>query len=200
MLRLLVVGEDRLCCTLAERIATHALPRWTLSLPPIDTGGVTKLRTALPRYAEQARHVQPVFCLADTDGLCAVEWLRQWRPARMPHALILRLAVNEAESWVLADRNEFTRHMRVPAGKIPLGVDQLPDPKALVLQLVGKSKSRLFRTEMVSATDPLKQGTGYNLHLCDFVRKHWNADRARELSPSLDRAIRSLQALAPSPG
>ena len=198
MSRLLVVGEDMLCCALAESIVACTLPTWKLSLPPINKGGVTKLRSALSRYAVQARHVQPVFCLADTDGQCAVEWLQRWRPSRMPASLILRLAVNEAESWVLADRSGFARCMGVPNGKIPAGVDQLVDPKALVLQLVGKSKSRRIRTEMVSASDPMKQGTGYNLHLCQFVRSHWDAERARELSPSLDRAMRSLQALAQS--
>lgn len=196
MSTLLVVGEDSLCCALAERMVASAMPRWTLSLPPIDKEGVTKLRSALPRYAEQALHVQPVFCLADTDGQCAVEWLHQWRPSHAPTSLLVRLAVNEAEGWVLADRSAFARHMNVPSGKIPARVDELIDPKAVVLQLIGRSKSRRLRTEMISASDPTKQGTGYNLHLCHFVRNHWDCDRARELSPSLDRALRSLQSLA----
>lgn len=68
MPRLLVIGEDLLCCALGERIVEQCLPGWTLASPPINTGGITKLRVALPRYAMQARHVQPVFCLADTDG------------------------------------------------------------------------------------------------------------------------------------
>lgn len=192
MSRVLIVGEDLLCCALAERIVASTLPAWKLSSPTINAGGVTKLRSALHRYAKQARHVQPVFCLADTDGQCALEWLQQWRPPYAPTSLILRLAVNEAESWVLADRAGFSRYMEVPISKIPKGVDQLTDPKGLVLQLVGKSRKRQFRTEMVSATDPAKQGSGYNLHMQAFVKQHWDTKMARELSPSLDRAIRQL--------
>lgn len=113
----------------------------------------------------------------------------------MPASLVLRLAVHEAESWVLADRTEFSRRMGVPAGKIPQQVDALNDPKSTVLKLIGRSRSRLLRTEMVSASDPMKRGSGYNLHLCQFVRHHWNPETAREGSPSLDRAIRRLQTL-----
>lgn len=195
MPRLLVIGEDLLCCALGERIVERCLPGWTLASPPINTGGITKLRVALPRYAMQARHVQPVFCLADTDGECVVDWLQAWCPFPIPASLVLRLAVHEAESWVLADRTEFSRRMGVPAGKIPQQVDALNDPKSTVLKLIGRSRSRLLRTEMVSASDPMKRGAGYNLHLCRFVRHHWDPETAREGSPSLDRAIRRLQTL-----
>lgn len=195
MPQLLIVGEDQLCCALAERIVGHALPDWTPAAPSIDKGGVTKLRAGLPRYENQARHVQPVLCVADTDGECAVEWLRRWRPPDATPKLVVRLAVPEAESWVLADRAGFAACMQVPASRIARAVDELPDPKLHVLQLVRRSRRRVLREEMVSATDPDKQGSGYNLHLCRFVRTAWDVAEARQASPSLDRAVRGVQAL-----
>lgn len=190
MSRLLIVGEDQLCCTLAERIVAHALPGWAPAAPAVNTGGVTKLRASLRRYENQARHVQPVLCVADTDGQCALEWLRQWRPPDATPTLILRLAVREAESWVLADRAGFAASMQVPAGRIGRAVDELADPELHVLQLVRGSKGRVLREEMVSATDPCKQGSGYNLHLCHFVRTTWDVARARAALRSLAGAVR----------
>ena len=73
MSRILVVGEDTLCCALGERLVAACLPDWQLAQPSIDTKGVTKLQPSLPRYLSLARSLHPVLCIADTDGQCAVE-------------------------------------------------------------------------------------------------------------------------------
>lgn len=192
---MLVVGEDALCCALGERLIAAALPTWRLAGPAIDKKGVTKLVPDLCRYVDQARHVQPVLCVADTDGRCALELLNSWRPSHSPKSFVLRLAVAEAESWLLADRQGFAAAFQVPLNKLPHKSDDIDDPKRLVLSLVARSKKRLFREEVVSRNDTSKPGTGYNLHLRAFVRGQWNPLRARQVSPSLDRALRCLQTL-----
>ena len=105
MKRILVVGEDALSVALGERLVAAGLPGWEMPSPAINTGGVTKLVKALPRSIEQSRHVQPVLCVADTDGRCAVTLLGEWLPRTVPGHFMLRLAVSEAESWILADRS-----------------------------------------------------------------------------------------------
>lgn len=199
MRRVLVVGEDALCCALGERLVSTCLQGWQLAQTPIDTKGVTKLAAALPRYLEQARHVQPVLCIADTDGRCVAELLSQWLP-RPDARLVLRLAVREAESWVLADREGFAETLAVPLNKLPQAPDEESDPKRLILTLVRRSKKRLLRQEMVSPDDPSKPGSGYNLHLCAFVHQHWNARHAAQRSPSLARALRRLETLGADHG
>lgn len=189
------MGEDALCCALGERLVSAALPNWDLAGPSINTRGVTKLVPALHRYAEQAKYVQPVLCIADTDGRCAVDLIKKWRPEHSPESLVLRLAVTEAESWLLADRKGFAAALKVPVNKVPSDADGIDDPKRLVLKLVAKSKTRLFRDEVVSRSDPAKPGTGYNLHLCAFARAGWDAQRARPASVSLDRALLRLETL-----
>ncbi len=195
MKRILVVGEDALCCALGERLVAAGLPGWQLARPSIDTKGVTKLLPALLRYAEQARHVQPVLCVADTDGQCAVTLRSAWLQSAGHARFVLRLAHTEAESWLLADREGFSHALAVPLNKLPQHPDDEVDPKRLVLSLLRRSKERLLRTEVISGTDPSKPGTGYNLHLGAFVRTHWNAQRGAQCSPSLARALKRVQAL-----
>jgi hypothetical protein len=195
MKRILVIGEDALCCALAERLVAVCLPGWGLARSSIDTKGVTKLVPALRRYVEQARYVQPVLCIADTDGQCAATLRSTWLQGIEHDRFVLRLAQTEAESWVLADREGFAKALAVPLSKLPQNPDEECDPKRLLLNLVRRSKERILRNEVVSATDPSKPGTGYNLHLVAFVRKHWSVRRAAQFSPSLDRALNRIRAL-----
>lgn len=195
MSRILVVGEDVLCCALGERLVAELLPGWALARSPIDTKGVTKLTGALRRYDQQAQYVQPVLCIADTDGRCAAQLIRQWLPAGASTRLLLRLAVTEAESWILADRAQFADFFAIDARHLPEAPDTNTDPKRLILRLAGKSKKRVIRQEVVSETDPSKPGSGYNLHLSQFVRTHWRATRAMDHSRSLKRAVERIQAL-----
>ena len=195
MTRIRIVGEDALCCALGERLVAEILPHWGAAGAPIDTRGITKLVPALPRYLEQARHVQPVLCIADSDGACARSLLARWLPDAVPPSFVFRLAVAEAESWLLADRTGFADGLQVPLSKLPHTADDVSDAKQLLLHLVARSRKRLYRDEIVSRSDPAKRGVGYNVHLCAFVRTRWSAMRARLHAPSLARAVARLQAL-----
>ncbi len=189
-----------LCCALGERLVAGTLPGWQLAGPSINRRGVSNLLPELLRYAQQAKFVQPVLCIADTDGQCAVKLLTTWLPAHAPDNFIFRMAVAEAESWVLADRSGFANTMQVSVNRVPAQVDTLADPKRTVLTLLAKSKSRRIREEVISQLDASKQGTGYNLHLCNFVQSSWSVDRARQSSPSLNRAVVRLQTICLAPG
>jgi len=190
--RILVVGEDDLSCALGQKILSVALPNWSLAGPLINTRGVTKLSRSIPRYVKQARFVQPVLCIADTDQDCPVKLLSTWMPMRAEKNFFLRLAVPESESWVLADRERLAEFFGIAVSQIPHHPEQISDPKREVLRLARKSKVRQIREEVISQTNINKQGSGYNLHLCAFVRDKWRADRASERSPSLARALHRL--------
>lgn len=190
-----VVGEDALCCALGLKLIAAALPGWTASGEPINTKGVTKLLPALSRYAEQARHVRPVLCVADTDRRCPVEIRAAWLPSHAPSDLLFRLAVPEAESWVLGDRVAFSDFFQIPVKKIPDRPEELADAKAEVLRLARLSKARRLREEVVSSHHPQKPGVGYNTHLCSLVNGPWNARQAQETVPSLRRAVERLSQL-----
>lgn len=194
MNKLTIIGEDALCCALAERMVDALLPDWVVS-DPIDTRGVTKLVANFPRYFDFAQY-QPVLCVADTDGKCPKELLERWRLSAAPSRFILRLAVREAESWAMADREAFAGHFKVALNKIPFRVDDLADPKQHVLNLIARSSVRQFRDEMISQVERARPGLGYNLHLQDFVKRAWRCVDAQAHSASLQRASKRLLQLA----
>ena len=189
MKQILVVGEDALSCAIGERLVAEGLPGWSLAKASVNTRGITKLVPALPRYFQQAQHVQPVLCIADTDGQCPVELVSTWMPHGWPQAFLFRLAVSEAESWLLSDRRGAADFFGMPEAKIPRTPDLLPDPKREVLRLARISTIRTIRQEVVSSLDFNKPGVGYNTHLCRFVVQYWRANRARTRSTSLDKAL-----------
>lgn len=192
MNHLLVVGEDGLCGALGVKLVKECMSGWQVRHPAIDCKGVTNLVNSLARYCEQAARVQPIVCVADSDGKCPIELIDTWLPKRKPKRLILRLAVTEAESWLLADHEGFSAAFEVTASALPRHPDEVGDPKATLLKVARRSRIRGVREEVVSQFDHNRRGTGYNQHLRAFVEKRWSARRAAERSPSLARAIRRL--------
>jgi hypothetical protein len=197
MNRIFLVGEDQLCLALGQRLVEFVLPRWLVT-GEVDKKGITNLVPRLPDYALQAEHVQPVLCIADTDGACAAELMRGWLPRPTVPQFLLRLAVQEAESWALADSEAFANALAVPRSKVPRDPEALKDAKGAVLRLARRSKIRRVREEVVSMTDPGRPGSGYNLHLCGFVKAHWRAGIAAKQAPGLRRAVERFETLAAS--
>ena len=166
----------------------QVLPGWSLARAPINTGGITKFLPSLGRYAQQALHVQPVLCVADTDGRCAVLLKNQCMPANSTNNFLLRFAVSEAESWLLADREAIAIFFGIAEANIPRNPNSLDNPKLEILRLARRSSGILHR-EMISPLDLQKPGSGYNVHLQKFALESWRPAAARLHSESLDRAL-----------
>lgn len=193
---LLVVGEDGLSCSLGAKLVQDLLPNWSLVNPPINKRGITKLIPDLPRFCKLAQSGRPVLCIADVDRGCAVQLLAKWFPHGQPSLMLLRLAVTEAESWLLADHEGLHRLLDVPKHKIPQAPETLVDAKQQLLALINRYGSKILRREMViKGVTHLISGTGYNQHLEQFVQEHWQPQRAAARSPSLQRAIDRIVAL-----
>jgi len=190
-----LVGEDALCCQLGARLLAHALPAWRIAPQAIDKGGVTRLVPDLPRYAAAARHGAPVLCIADSDRECPVELLQRWlRPKERHERMLLRLAVTEAESWVLADHAGMLERFRTPVSRLPAEPDTLEDPKRTLLHLVHRHAPAVLRREMVEldrAGQP-RRASGYAAHLSAFAAQVWQPARAAARSPLLGRALERL--------
>jgi hypothetical protein len=194
---LTVVGEDLLCCELGVQLAAQALPLWQVAPAPIDAGGVTRLAAAIPRYSAAARHGSPLLCIADSDRQCPLDWLDRNLGRKLRHRrLVLRLAVPEAEGWVLADHDGMTQHFRAPARKLPVAPDAVADPKREFMRLVQAYAPAAIRREMIAKakSGELKRASGYNVHLRLFALQTWNPERAAQRSESLMRALQRLRA------
>ncbi len=193
MSNFLLVGEDQLCCELGKAILHQVCPGSTIS-SEISTGGFGKFIEKVRSLNVLAAHM-PVLMIADGDqNPCVVAQRNAWLPADPHENLILRLAVRETESWVLADYTAWSEFAELNAAKIPVSPDELQDPKQTLLNLLAKSKKRVLKEEMLpSKNSSSKVGLGYNVHMAAFVRTAWSAVRAAERSDSLRRAIASLE-------
>lgn len=191
-----VVGEDELCCAIADALIAHTGVAPSIQ-QRIVAGGAAPFRSRIPAMNNVARNVMPVLMIADADQApCVVTQRNSWLPPNVSHRLSMRLAVKEAEAWILADHIGFSRFAVVSKDLFPAQPETENDPKQTLLALVKRSKRRELRDEMLpgkGATSPV--GLGYNIHMTDFVKNHWNVNRAIDRAPSLARAIPRVFAL-----
>lgn len=138
-------------------------------------------------WYQMAQH-QVMVVLTDLDRAnCLVEFREQWLTAHPPENLVVRVAVREVESWVLADHVAM-RALIGPRGVLPPAPDSLADPKQFLLGLV-KGAPKPVRDDLLKVVDGnLAQGLGYNARLTAWVESEWCPNRAEERSPSLARA------------
>jgi hypothetical protein len=100
----------------------------------------------------------------------------------------------EVESWIMADREEFARFMRVSSDAIPANTDTLPYPKEFIVSLAKRSKRKDIREDLVPAPGGTATvGPGFNSQIANFVAMHWDPSNAAAASPSLRGAIVRLQ-------
>ena len=112
--------------------------------------------------------------------------------------LLIRVAVLEIESWIMADRAGIAGWLGVAAGNVYRNPETLVDPKRSLVQLASRSRNRYLR-EAIAPRNILgtsRTGPDYNETVEEFVNQLWDPEAARRNSPSLDRAITRIAELA----
>jgi len=131
----------------------------------------------------------------DRDAACAPELVHHLlrRPARL---MRLRVAVKAMEAWLLADKEELSRFIRVPKARLPIEPERVRDPKQTLINLARTSKLRAIREDMVPAPGTsARVGPGYSARIIEFASTSWRPAVAADRSVSLRRCIESLQRL-----
>lgn len=159
--------------------------------------GKVSLNHRLPGYCEAAKRA-PWFIMRDLDhdADCAPELLNRLAAER-PRGLCFRIAVREAESWLIADRERLARHLGVRPGSLPSDPDRDPDPKRTIVDAARRSTRRTIRERVPprpAAGRPT--GEGYAESLAAFIDDTWRPTEARVASDSLDRCLRHLDRFA----
>ena len=119
------------------------------------------------------------------------------RPPRSATTLV-RIAERELESWLLADREGVAHYFHLRGASIPASPDSDPNPKRTLVNLCRSSTSSAIRRGMVPDPRGRREvGPEFTGLVIGFGTTSWNIDRARSTSPSLARAILSLQRMPP---
>jgi hypothetical protein len=144
----------------------------------------------------------PFAVLTDLDKYsCPAELIAEWLTVPKHPNLLIRVAVREVESWLLADQRSMSGFLGISQNVLPQSPDDLPDPKAFLIELARMSRHGLIRESIVPRKDSTaKLGPGYNGCLGWYVRTHWRPEVAKLSSPSLSRAIERFTSFRPQWG
>jgi len=163
--------------------------------------GKQPLLDRLAGYNHAAQHAPwAVLVDLDSDYACAPDAVRVWLP--IPAALMrFRVAVREAEAWLLADRASVARYLSISAALVPRDPDAIPDAKQAFVDLARRSRNRAVRDDMVPRAGSGRQvGAGYAGRAIEFITSSWQPDTAATASPSLNRCVAALADLVAQPG
>jgi hypothetical protein len=138
----------------------------------------------------------PVLMIADQDSAaqCPPTLINSWVGKNQNPLFLLRVAVMEIESWIMADRKGIADFLSIPLDRIPGNPDLITQPKEFLVSLARKSKKKQLRDQLVprpGATNSV--GPENNISLGSFVQSSWNMSRALSVSPSLKRTMSRLQ-------
>ena len=138
----------------------------------------------------------PVFVIVDLDRPepCPADLIRALLPVAHSAKLLLRVAVMEIESWLLADADGLAQFLAISRNIVPDEPDSVEQPKELIVSLARKSKRKDIREDLVPLPgDIRKVGAAYNPRLLAFVRSDWSLERAAAASPSLRKTVDRLR-------
>jgi hypothetical protein len=141
-----------------------------------------------------AANGMPYLVLTDLDNAeCPLVIISEWLTQPKHPNLLFRIAVKEVEAWLLAHREAFAEFLGISVSLIPANVDEIPDPKQLLIYLAKKSKKRSLRDAIVpERNSTAKIGKDYNGQLIQFVQNNWQVEAAQVNSRSLQRAMNAL--------
>jgi hypothetical protein len=163
----------------------------------IPCGGKPNLLKKLAGY-NSAAAFSPWFVLVDLDhDADSAEGGEQlWLPS--PERLIcFHAAVRMIESWMLADAERAASFLGVSLSTLPSDPESIADPKELVVNLARRSRKRLIRDGLVPRPNSgARIGPTYVSDISAFGAGHWRPQVAAEASPSLQRCLDGIAALA----
>ena len=180
---------------LSESISTQILRHFDIEIWYTIRGkGNVSLQQKAPELNRSANGAA-IFLLTDLDTPreCPPGLIQSWIKGPINPRFFFRVAVMEVESWVMADRAGFAAFLSIPLHRIPSPTDDILNPKEFLLSLARKSKKKAVREALVPAQGAtLSVGNQYNTLLSEFVREHWDLERAATASPSLKRTLDRL--------
>lgn len=159
-------------------------------LPALGLSGHGYIKKKIHGF-NMAANFTPYVILTDLDmAPCPSALKEKWLDFIPAPGLLFRIAVREAESWLLADRDNLASFFGVSVKNIPLNSEDILEPKAFMINLARHSSKRYIREDVVpNGTSSI--GPGYNLRLTEFIVRKWDWNLAcvhsRSLSNSVDR-------------
>jgi hypothetical protein len=190
--------EDALIESLMLRILA-TIPAQYATRTIYNRGGYGYLKRTVNGFNNAAKGI-PFLVVTDLDRHeCPPALINDWLTSPKHDNLLIRVAVREAEAWVLADREGFAGFLGISVSRVPVDVEAQPDPKEILIQLARVSRRKFMRDDLCPRRNSTsKVGPNYNARLGNFISTDWNLDAARLNSASLNRTINRLVSFRPN--
>jgi hypothetical protein len=156
-------------------------------------GGKPRLLSKLAGFNAAAAH-SPWIVLVDLDGdaQCASEFVARELPAPASQ-MIFRVAVRQAEAWLMGDQVNLASYLKVARSRIPSDPEAVVDAKEAMVNIARNSRDRRVRGDMVPAPrSGRKAGPNYAGRLIEFATTHWSSAVAAERVESLSRCVHRI--------
>jgi len=190
--------EDMISEVISRNIIAHANNKLIVS-QCLCKGGYGYLKSKINAFNVAAKGM-PFLVLTDQDNsnTCPRQIIDEWLDGNQHPNLLLRIAVMEVESWIMAHREAFSNFLSIPINRIPYNVDEVENPKQFLVNLARRSRQLCLRNDLIPGNGSSAQvGPDYNNRLAQFIREHWNVNEARQHSSSLDRAFSRIHNFEP---
>lgn len=200
-----IVGEDAVTQAIIKRLLSDFRPDISIGkIMPVRGG---QIKTLAPNFN---RLETPVILLTDLDNEeCPPSLIRSWlNNVAVSETMLFRVACDEAENWLMADREGFAKWLSVDSKLIPQ-----PTPasrRSPQLEIRFRIKPSLFLMLNLAATSGNKQlkeqlmprngaskGPNYNTAIVPFINTFWNIQNAANNSHSLHKTITRIQNFNP---
>lgn len=191
------VFEDDLSGAVVDRILSASQREYVVATRH-NSGGYGWIKSRIRGFNNAAKGM-PYLVLTDLDVCeCAPSLIRHWL-ARPKHPnLLLRVAVREVESWLLACKEPLAAFLGILENRIPTDVDDIRNPKEFLVNLARGSRKRDIRLDLVPRDgSTARVGPDYNGRLMRFVDQHWDPATASRNSPSLQKTLEALEVFTP---
>lgn len=198
-----IVGEDDVTKTIIQKLINYCSEKYNIiSSLPARGGRIKSMVGNFNLLSDQT----PVILLTDLDTYdCAPILINTWfRDLTKNPNFLVRVAIDEAEAWLMADREGFSNYFKVPITRIPTSKSLLkrkpviremdfPYKSSLYMmrEIIPHTSKQDFKISLV-AKDGISKGAEYNSSLVPFIDQ-WDIENAIENSYSLERTVNRLR-------
>ncbi len=206
-MELFIVGEDEATRAIIYRIIEFCQLKNVRVLGELPARG-GQIKQQMNNF-NKLSYSYPVVLLTDLDnGICPPSLIQSWNIVNKNPNFVINIAIDEAEAWLMADRENFSRYFQVDNDLIPYPYQtklcgrtkktemEFPYKASLYLtsRIIPFSKSDIVKQQMLPQNGSIK-GKEYNAAMTPFIRKHWDINNAMNNSDSLKRMVERVRAL-----
>ena len=203
MSEIIVVGEDDVTREIIKRLLQEYRKDLDVIREEPVRGG--KIKKDVLKYN---RLNLPVIMLTDLDQYdCPPSLIREWFQGEPKNPkLVFRVACDEAEGWLMSDKNGFAKFMKISKELLPdiKSLDARKNPQNIelafpckpslfmMMKLAQKSADKSLKEKLMPRAGA-KKGPQYNSTLLPFVVNYWNIEAAMRNSYSLQKAVARIR-------